>query len=283
MPCGDVTIRPAMPHDWERVTAVMRRVVGRPRPAAAAAHGSSSSTSAPRRCIVEHEDQLVAFLVGFLCPTTPTRPTSTSPACIRAWRRVGWRATCTGRFARVARAAGRDVVRAVTAPVNQGSIAFHTAPRLLARRPATTEVDGVPVHLDQGWTDDDVVQASSCCLDAGGAAGSREDGGAGRGGVVRGSASRRPHRPTPRRSRCSRAATCWRSARAPTPSVAASTPATRSRSSSTATSTTPTTASPAAGSAPSTRSRGAGRATCSPRRTSTARSRRRWRSAAPPS
>ena len=65
------------------------------------------------------------------------------------WRRVGLASDLYRRFFALARADGRKVVRAVTAPVNTGSIAFHTALGF-SLLPGDDELDGVPVTLDQG-------------------------------------------------------------------------------------------------------------------------------------
>ena len=61
------------------------------------------------------------------------------------------------RFFALARADGRTVVRAVTAPVNSGSIAFHTALGF-SLLPGDDEVDGVPVTTDHGPHGDHLVR-----------------------------------------------------------------------------------------------------------------------------
>ena len=99
--------------------------------------------------VAEHEDRLVGFLVGFLCPTTPTRPTSTSSASTRPGGAPGLARDLYRRFFALARAAGRTVVRAVTAPVNTTSIAFHRALGF-GLLPGDAEVDGVPVVAAPG-------------------------------------------------------------------------------------------------------------------------------------
>ena len=167
MRCGDISIRPPMPHDWERVTAVMVDWWGgrdlRPLlPRIFFEHFRSTSL------IVEHEDRLVAFLVGFLCPTHADEAYVHFVGVDLAWRRAGLARDLYCRFERIARAGGRDVVRAITSPVNTGSIAFH---QQLGFRlvPGDAEIDGVPVHLDQGWTDDGVVKFELRLSDAGSA------------------------------------------------------------------------------------------------------------------
>jgi ribosomal protein S18 acetylase RimI-like enzyme len=151
-----VTIRPAMPHDWERVMAIMVEWWG----------GRDLRPLLPRiffehfrgtSLIVEHEDELVAFLVGFLCPTHDGEAYVHFVGVHPAWRKAGLGRDLYERFERIARLAGRDVIRAVTSPVNKASIAFHE--RLgFSLVAGDAEVDGVPVHLDQGWTDDGVVK-----------------------------------------------------------------------------------------------------------------------------
>ncbi len=96
--------------------------------------------------VVEHEDELVAFLVGFLCPTTPARPTCTSPASTRPGAAAVWRATCTGASSPSRASAGstrrarRHVVgqRATRSPSTSAS-----ASRSL---PGDGEVDGLPAQ-----------------------------------------------------------------------------------------------------------------------------------------
>ena len=74
-----------------------------------------------------------------------------------AWRRAGLGRDLYRRFCARARSQGCTVVRAVTAPVNAGSIAFHT--RLgFAVLPGDDEVDGVPVVREAGPYGDHLVQ-----------------------------------------------------------------------------------------------------------------------------
>ena len=93
--------------------------------------------------IAEHEEELVGFLVGFLCPTHDDEAYIHFAGVDPAWRRAGLARDLYGRFCEVARADGRRRVRAVTSVVNHDSIAFHQ--RLgFVLLPGDFEVDGLP-------------------------------------------------------------------------------------------------------------------------------------------
>jgi RimJ/RimL family protein N-acetyltransferase len=59
-------------------------------------------------------------------------------------------------FFEQALAAGRHHIRAVTSPVNSGSISFHRAMGFVLE-PSDDEIDGVPVHRDHDGPDQDRV------------------------------------------------------------------------------------------------------------------------------
>jgi GNAT superfamily N-acetyltransferase len=73
------------------------------------------------------------------------------------WRRAGLARDLYRRFLALARADGRTAVRAVTAPVNTGSIAFHTALGF-SILPGDDEIDGVPVTTAHGPQGDHLVR-----------------------------------------------------------------------------------------------------------------------------
>jgi ribosomal protein S18 acetylase RimI-like enzyme len=76
--------------------------------------------------VAEEEGELVGFLCGFLSQTHADEA-YVHFAGVRPDRRgEGLASDLYDRFFATAREAGRSVVRCVTAPVNQGSIAFHT-------------------------------------------------------------------------------------------------------------------------------------------------------------
>lgn len=156
MSCSGLTIRRAAPGDWDRVMAVMVEWWGgrdlRPMlPKIFFEHFRSTSLVA-ERC-----DELVGFLVGFLCQDHPDEAYVHFAGVHPAWRQAGLGADLYGRFCALAKADGRTVVCAVTAPVNKGSVAFHRSIgfELL---PGDDEVDGLPVTVDHGPQGDYTVR-----------------------------------------------------------------------------------------------------------------------------
>lgn len=107
--------------------------------------------------VAEHEDKLVGFLVGFLCPTHDDEAYIHFAGVDPAWRRAGLARDLYGRFCAVARADGRRRVRAVTSVVNRDSIAFHQ--RLgFALLPGDFEVDGLPASGEPSVPEGAVVR-----------------------------------------------------------------------------------------------------------------------------
>jgi ribosomal protein S18 acetylase RimI-like enzyme len=148
VPCTTLIFRRPIPADYERVMGVMvawwdgrdlRPLV----PKVFFEHFRSMSL------VVEFEDELLGFLVGFLCPDHAEEAYIHMVGVHPAWRRVGLGGDLYRRFFGIARTQGRTVVRAVTAPVNQGSIAFHTALGFSVL-PGDAEVDGLAVTFDPG-------------------------------------------------------------------------------------------------------------------------------------
>ena len=107
--------------------------------------------------LVEHDDELIAFLVGFVCPDHDEEAYIHFAGVHPAWRRAGLARDMYRRFFAIARAAGRPVVRAVTGPANTSSIAFHTSLGF-AILPGDEEIDGLPVTVDHGPQGDHVVR-----------------------------------------------------------------------------------------------------------------------------
>lgn len=156
MSCTSLIFRRPIPDDWERVIAVMPRWWG----------GRDLRAMLPQvffehfrgtSLLVEHEDRLVAFLVGFFCGDHPGEAYVHFAGVAPEWRRAGLAGDLYRRFMALARADGRTVVRAVTAPVNTGSIAFHTALGF-SILPGDDEVDGVPVTTARGPHGDHLVR-----------------------------------------------------------------------------------------------------------------------------
>ena len=148
MPCTSLTFRRPIPSDYERVVGVMPdwwggRDLRAMLPKIFFEHFRTTSL------VVEHEDELIGFLVGFLCPDHDDEAYVHFAGVHPAWRRAGLASDLYRRFFSIVRAAGRPVVRAVTGPANLSSIAFHTAIGF-TMLPGEEEVDGWPVTVDRG-------------------------------------------------------------------------------------------------------------------------------------
>lgn len=75
--------------------------------------------------VAEHEDAVMGFLVGFHSPQRADEAYVHAVAVAPQHRATGLARRLYRRFFDEAHAAGRPVIRAVTSPVNEGSIAFH--------------------------------------------------------------------------------------------------------------------------------------------------------------
>lgn len=139
-------VRNARPDDWDRVTAVLVEWWG----------GRDLSGLLPRlffqhftgtSFVVEREGELVGFLVGFMCPDHDDEAYVHFVGVDPDHRHSGIARALYKLFFALAAADGREVVRAITAPVNRGSIAFHVALGFEVL-PGDAEIGGVPVRLD---------------------------------------------------------------------------------------------------------------------------------------
>ena len=77
--------------------------------------------------VAEEDGELVGFLNGFLSQTFPDEAYIHFVGVRPDRRGSGLASDLYERFFAVARAHGRSVVRCVTSPVNEGSVAFHLA------------------------------------------------------------------------------------------------------------------------------------------------------------
>src|SRR5579862_7734088 len=92
----------------------------------------------------ERDGELVGFLVGFLSQSRPGEAYIHFVGVHPAERGRGLGRQLYQRFFAAARARGATLVRAVTAPVNHGSVRFH--PQLgFGIEPGDQQVDGIPV------------------------------------------------------------------------------------------------------------------------------------------
>jgi ribosomal protein S18 acetylase RimI-like enzyme len=120
-----VTLRTATPADYDRIAAVLDdwwgRPVGHALPRLFLDHFHATST------VAEAGPGLAGFLIGFLSPSLPDAAYIHFVGVHPEHRGEGLARVLYERFFALAAADGRAVVRAVTAPVNAASIAFHTA------------------------------------------------------------------------------------------------------------------------------------------------------------
>jgi ribosomal protein S18 acetylase RimI-like enzyme len=121
----DVTLRSAAPADYDRIISVLDNWWGRPvshaLPRLFLDHFHATST------VAEAGGNLVGFLIGFLSPSLPEAAYIHFVGVHPGHRRGGLARALYERFFALAAADGRTVVRAVTAPANARSIAFHSS------------------------------------------------------------------------------------------------------------------------------------------------------------
>jgi len=97
--------------------------------------------------VVEDNDQMVGFLIGFYSQTRPKEAYIHFVGVHPEYRSFGIGAQLYELFFETVRAQGCDMVRCVTSPVNKGSIAFHT--RLgFEVEPGDTLIDGLSVKAN---------------------------------------------------------------------------------------------------------------------------------------
>jgi ribosomal protein S18 acetylase RimI-like enzyme len=115
--------RPARPGDYDAIAAVIDAWWGRPLLAALPRlfldHFHDTSL------VIDGPGGLVAFLIGILSPSEPERADIHFAGVAPEARGRGLGGALYQDFFALARADGRVMVSAVTAPVNSGSIRFH--------------------------------------------------------------------------------------------------------------------------------------------------------------
>jgi predicted GNAT superfamily acetyltransferase len=121
----DIWVRAADPGDYDRIVAVVDDWWGRPvqhaLPRLFVDHFHATSF------VAEAGADLAGFLVGFLSPSLPDAAYIHFLGVSPRFRGNGLARLLYERFFQLASGNGRSVVRAVTAPVNSASIAFHSA------------------------------------------------------------------------------------------------------------------------------------------------------------
>jgi predicted GNAT superfamily acetyltransferase len=121
----DIKLRTAAAADYDRIIAVLDDWWGRPvrhsLPRVFLDHFYATST------VAESDGELAGFLIGFLSPSQPDAAYIHFVGVSPRLRGNGLARSLYERFFALAAADGRQVVRAITAPRNAPSIAFHTA------------------------------------------------------------------------------------------------------------------------------------------------------------
>jgi len=102
------------------------------------------------------QDRLAGFLIGFLSQTDETAGYIHFAGIHPELRQMGLGAHLFGLFFEYCRIHKRRVVQSCTAPVNQGSIRFHTRMGF-EMVPGDKAVEGVPVHIDYNRPGDEKV------------------------------------------------------------------------------------------------------------------------------
>jgi predicted GNAT superfamily acetyltransferase len=122
----DISLRTAAPADYDRIIAVVDDWWGRPLqrglPRLFLDHFWNTSFVAE-----SPGGELAGFCVGFLSPAQRDVAYVQFVGVSPAQRKTGLARRLYSAFFELAAAEGRSVVRAVTAPVNATSVAFHTA------------------------------------------------------------------------------------------------------------------------------------------------------------
>lgn len=118
-------VRAAEPGDYDRIAAVVDDWWGRPigsaLPRLFLDHFHRTSF------VAEDDEGLAGFLVGFLSPSLPDSAYIHFVGVAPRRRGGGLARDLYRRFFALAAAEGRTRVRAITSPLNHGSVAFHTA------------------------------------------------------------------------------------------------------------------------------------------------------------
>lgn len=97
--------------------------------------------------IVEHDDKIVGFLIGFLSQTLPDQAYIHFVGVHPDYRKQGIGRELYERFFMLMRQNNCKVVRCVTSPVNTSSVAFHTRMGFQIV-PQDTSMDGIPYCAD---------------------------------------------------------------------------------------------------------------------------------------
>jgi GNAT superfamily N-acetyltransferase len=97
--------------------------------------------------VVENDNELIAFLIGFLSPAKAREGYIHFVGVHPDYRGIGIGSFLYHRFFTMCKKHQRDIVRACTSPVNKGSIVFHTKLGFEISK-GNAEIEGIQVTLD---------------------------------------------------------------------------------------------------------------------------------------
>ena len=97
--------------------------------------------------VIEEDDQIIAFLIGFVSQSRPGQAYIHFVGIHPEHRKRGLGKQLYDLFFATVRARGCDIVHCITAPINSGSIAFHTRMGFQIEK-ANGQWNGVPCTLD---------------------------------------------------------------------------------------------------------------------------------------
>jgi L-amino acid N-acyltransferase YncA len=153
-------VREGRPEDHPRIIAVLEKWWG----------GRDLTAMLPRlfldhfcdtSLVVEEEETLVAFLVGFLSPARPEEAYIHFAGVHPDYRGMGIGTGLYRRFFRLCRDNGRRIVRSCTSPVNKGSVKFHRKMGFQVSK-GDARIDGLDVTLDYNRPGDPKVCFVKC-------------------------------------------------------------------------------------------------------------------------
>jgi len=151
----DLTIRNSKPSDHQRIISVMKDWWG----------GRDLTWMLPKlflvhfcdtSFIIEKEEDLVAFLIGFLSQSKANEGYIHLVGVHPNYRGMGLGEFLYHRVFQICKANNRDTIRSCTSPVNKGSIRFHKKIGFTILK-GDFEVDGVQVSLDYNHPGDSKV------------------------------------------------------------------------------------------------------------------------------
>jgi ribosomal protein S18 acetylase RimI-like enzyme len=151
----DLTVRNSEPADHKRIISVMKDWWG----------GRDLTWMLPKlflvhfcdtSFIIEKEEDLMAFLIGFLSQSKTNEGYIHLVGVHPNYRGMGIGEFLYHRFFQICKANSRDTIRSCTSPVNKGSIEFHRKIGFNILQ-GNADVDGVQVSLDYNLFGDSKV------------------------------------------------------------------------------------------------------------------------------